>query len=276
MGVKCSKIDIDSLERESLKPLRKKLSSTPPDGDDSLRPFYFESGQRIARVSDIDRLLVIERDSWAPSLRHSRTAILNFIKKYPFSVFVQEDTNGNLLGVIYTKRINDIEKIDSVRWNANDFHGYSVDDQGGSFLQLMRVNTIRNDDSNTAAIGVGCKLRDLALRYASYLGIHFVCALTRCSAYDRDECSYIKYLAQIEKNNDVHPSDPGLNFHLLRGAKFVRIANGWRKEDSLNEGNAVLVVYDLKKVEDAYSWTEFAIQQKNYQPHIELSWKKYC
>ena len=249
------------MKQQKSRQLLENSSHAFSNDDDPSKSFYFESGQRIVCLSDIDGLQSLENASWTPTLRHSKKAILAFIKKHPLSVFVQEDLNGNILGVIYTKPIRDTEKIDAEPWNKSNFHGHNVVVQGSSFLQLMRVNTIQKGGSNNA-VGVGFQLRDLALRYASYLNVPFVCALTRCSAYNSDQCSYKEYLRQIEKNDGIHPYDPGLNFHLLRGAEFMRIANGWRMEDSLNEGNGILVVYDLKKIDDTFPFTKFGVQQK--------------
>ena len=209
----------------------------------------FQMHQRLARDSDIDDLLILEEDSWAPSMRHTRQQILRFLKLNPDSVFVYEADDGRVIGVIYSQRIETMEAVDTIAWAKNAFKQEETNAQPGTgqILQLMRVNTLQRERGGNV-MGVGAQLRDLALRYAASLQIKTVCALTRATHFTDSGGSdeYEDYVLKRLSTKGIHDKDAGLNFHLFRGAKVQRIAKGWRPEDTANAGNGILIAYDLQ------------------------------
>ena len=215
---------------------------------------------REASLSDIHQIMLLEEESWLEPLRYSREVLMGrltgggttHIFVLVMSVHTNDELHGTgsfaearLLGAIQTQIIHDLQDVVDADWKAED----SSRSHEGGILQLLRVSTLRKTMPDEAkAIPVGFLLRNFCLHYAWYLGMTTACAVTRTSSY-KDHTSLPPFQDYVQERNGRGESpDPGLNFHIARGAQVHRLLAEWRPQDGDNLGHGVLVQYDLRDV----------------------------
>lgn len=197
-------------------------------------------------MSDIDVLWRLEKESWCDATRTDREIIYQNILQYPNNDFViTSESEGDIIAVIYTQRIDGIERIDECS-SVKGSNG--IRSKNGSSILLLRVNSFQN--TKYGNIAAGAILRDFVLSYAKKLGMSIVCAVTRCSNFTLqsstelvNKVNYLEYVSKHKSSKTAH--DNGLNFHLMQGASIVKCIEGWRPGDHSNLGYGVLIVYKL-------------------------------
>lgn len=190
---------------------------------------------RLARPEDIDALMEIEAECWAPPVQTSRLdmeerlvnpACFNFVVEY----------KGKVVGVNYTQRINgrNIKKI-----RANTVHKFR--DLKGSTIQLIALNILPLYQDN----GWGHELLEFVLQYFSlHREINNVYAVTRCRDFYKSNCSTLQeYFVHIHRDGELN--DPILKFHQYHGAKILGLIDNYRPNDRENHGYGVLIQYKI-------------------------------
>ena len=89
--------------------------------------------------------------------------------------------NNEAIGVIFTQRIRDEEKVDAVTWTKGLIENSNVD-PSGKVMQLLRVSTSKGGAEANKDMP-GKTLRDFALLVAGSLGIPKACAVTRATDF---------------------------------------------------------------------------------------------
>lgn len=188
---------------------------------------------RFARASDIDSLERLEELCWIPQLRASRESLLTRIQEFPEGQFVL-DLGGEVKGVIYSQRIHD--EADLGRCDMDNVH--RLHDPAGGVVQLLAVN-IDPDSQNLAC---GDQLLEFMLQRSSLQqGVKKIVAVTLCKNFSAEQAlSFAEYVAGPGKDRDRV-----LHFHHAHGAAITKVLAGYRPRDVANQGNGVLVEYDL-------------------------------
>ncbi|MGC2744995.1 MAG: SDR family NAD(P)-dependent oxidoreductase, partial [Candidatus Angelobacter sp.] len=187
---------------------------------------------RNAAESDLDRLCELERLCW----QHTQTPaeqIRARLLEYPQGQFVLEK-GGKVLGVIYSQRIADRGAL--MACNAADV--YKLHQPSGAIIQLLAVNI----DPNAQNASYGDQLLEFMLQRCSLItGIDQVMGVTLCKKFDpANGQSFEQYIRQQGSYQD-----PILAFHQSHGAEIIRAIPGYRPQDRGNQGNGVLVSYDI-------------------------------
>ncbi|KAL7554746.1 hypothetical protein ACHAWF_018278 [Thalassiosira exigua] len=210
---------------------------------------------------DLDRLCVIDEESWEEELRYPREIIEGWASTHPKDILVMLDNNsGGIVGAMYTQRVLDGERIDSIPWldsiaitaGTNERGTDPNIDPNGMVKQLLRVSSSRGGGGVKKFVP-GTALRDFALVVSASEGIGSVYAITRARDFVMDdEMSSFStkgdcYDAFLQKVGDSRRADRGLGFHLSGGASVVRKSTtGWLPQDLQNGGYGVLVRYSLQ------------------------------
>ena len=189
-----------------------------------------------------------------------------------------------VIGVMYTQRIASLESFESNRTpisvkfeNQEQLH-----DPSGAILQLLSVAV----HPEYAYLQIGLAVRNFVLNTAiANPAIYKVIAMTRCSSTDSlaSEEEYLRYvetqklLSYINKKKAVDEeaikakaidaeaieveavaeagaeADQTLSFHFSAGATVISAIPGYRANDRVNWGYAVLICYVLDALESKLS-----------------------
>jgi len=200
--------------------------------------------------TDSASLVALEEDSWSEATRTPLDQIMQGLDHHPCGTFVLESTEGQVIGAIYTQFINSIDDIDAA---ASVEYCASIRSSTGNVLQLIRVNTLSRSREPAGGSGIpaGVMLRDFALLYAAEMGSSVVCAVTRCTGFQRDFVTMGFEQYALSRTITGPGSDSGLSFHLKRGATVIKCISSWRAGDVSNMGFGVLVQYDVQGVLDS-------------------------
>src|SRR6266508_1765833 len=187
---------------------------------------------RGATEADLERLCQLEKLCW----RHTRTPkkqILARLQKYPQGQFVLEK-EGKTLGVIYSQRITSTDAL--MTRTAADVH--ELHQESGPIIQLLAVNI----DPQAQDLGYGDQLLEFMLQRCSLIpGVKQVVGVTLCKNYNAEGVqSFDEYIRRQGGGQD-----PVLAFHQAHGAEIVKAIPGYRPRDRANQGNGVLVSYDI-------------------------------
>ncbi len=187
---------------------------------------------RHAGAGDLERLCELEKLCW----QHTRTPkklIRARLQKYPEGQFVLE-RDGAVLGVVYSQRIASVDGLD--RCTAADVH--TLHDPSGSTVQLLAVNV----DPRVQNLNYGDQLLEFMLQRCALVdGVDRVVGVTLCKSYRAGGGqSFADYIRR-----EGAERDPVLAFHDAHGADIVKPMPGYRPEDLPNQGNGVLVSYDI-------------------------------
>lgn len=191
---------------------------------------------RFARADDLPALLRLEEACWPERMRVSASEIEQRIARYPLGQWVIE-VRGEVLGVIYSQRIADIDRLRACRFEDLA----SLHDDHGSVVQLLGLNVF----PESRHLGLGDRLLDLMLMRSSLQGgVKQVAGITRCKDFRGKTLDELASYVQARDTNG-HPIDPILQFHNGHGAEFLDVVIGFRPEDTDNLGAGVLLRYDL-------------------------------
>ena len=194
---------------------------------------------RFARSTDIDSLERLEGLCWAPPLRSSRESLLSRIDTFSQGQFVLE-RNGEVKGVIYSQRIHN--ELDLIKRNMDNVH--ELHDPTGNIVQLLAVNI----DPDSQDLACGDQLLEFMLqRSCLQQGVQKIVAVTLCKNYSAEEgLSVTEYVFGPGKD-----CDRVLHFHHMHGAEIAAVIPNYRLRDTANQGNGVLVKYDLARSRQA-------------------------
>jgi 3-oxoacyl-(acyl-carrier-protein) synthase/acyl carrier protein len=192
---------------------------------------------RFANGKDLPILCELEEICWQ-HLKSTKQQISSRLRNYPQGQFVLEK-DGHVVGVIYSQRINDVSALDES--NASNVH--KLHDESGSIIQLLAVN-IHPDVQN---LNLGDQLLEFMLQRCSVMnGIDKVVGVTLCKKFKSESSqSFEKYIH--ERDRYGASLDPVLSFHDYHGAEIVKPLPGYRVLDIENEGNGVLVEYEIQE-----------------------------
>jgi polyketide synthase PksJ len=191
---------------------------------------------RHARLSDMPRLLELEELCWPEPLRVSGEVIRRRLISYPVGQFVVE-SDGAVHAVIYSQRIGSPDDVFSATFDTVD----RLHRPEGPVAQVLSLNV----DPSRQSLRFGDMLLEHLLMCAE--GESFVqtaVGVTRCRDFSRHPDTELA--AYIRATNvQGRCLDTVLRMHQLHGAEIRALVPGYRPGDLVNEGNGVLVVYDL-------------------------------
>ncbi len=201
-----------------------------------LNDSFDENNIRHPRLDDISALLYLETECWPEQLRASPETILHRVEHFPVGHLVYE-LDGRVVGVIYSQRIQSTEplKITNSR-NVSSLHTAI-----GPITQLLALNVL--PELKHLMLGdqlLTCMLRRCLLEN----DVKKVVAVTLCQNYGKHtHLSINEYIRARNAHGQL--LDPILRFHEGHGAIIKHLIPGYRPEDAENQGNGVLVEYDL-------------------------------
>ena len=203
---------------------------------------------RPSRPADADALIAIEAEAWidAPEMRTSPETIRERIEKNASMNFVVEEIAGDVVrGCMYAQYVDDVEDALNATWEmkeANRREPGSTD-----VVQLLDVFVDQTFAARCVSGGgsIGQELRNHVLNYAEHVGVRHACAVTRTRGFRqaqkiRPSLTYDEYVLGGSM-------DRGIFFHTSAGADVLQIVRPWRARDYENDGNGVLIRYDVRE-----------------------------
>jgi malonyl CoA-acyl carrier protein transacylase len=191
---------------------------------------------RHAHPRDLSALVKLEQACWNTPLQVSEEIILQRLERFPEGQCVLE-MDGLIVGVIYSQRITAVQNLETVTFSAVP----SLHTTDGAVVQLITVNI----SPDVQHLGLGDQLLEFMLQYCAVkAGIERVTGVTRCKNYvQQTNMPMETYIRQRDEQGRYH--DPILRFHHAHGAEIKGIVYGYREEDVDNQGNGVLIEYDI-------------------------------
>jgi len=197
------------------------------------RPFKI----RFAEVSDLDALVSLESTAWSKELLASREVLRRRLETSPTTNLVVT-MNDKIVAALYMQLIPSLETVfqetymEISRWHSDS----------GRVMQLIAVLV----DPSVAALGISSEVRGFALLMARLdPNIESVVGVTRC----RDFVSYDGSMEEYMRGHVAGElTDPIVDFHTSYGARYVKLVEGFRQEDTDNDGIGVLIQYDVKSL----------------------------
>lgn len=207
---------------------------------------------RNALEDDLEDLYFVEKKAWK-DIAVTKEILRSRIERYPAGQFVAE-LNDRVIGSIYTQSI---DCIDSLYYTTFAEH-FKLHKSAGNVFQLIGVAVL----DEYASLQVGQMLRNTALAFARESGKHIAVAMTRCISPSPTISSYWKKVLSAD--------DPVLQFHVSSGAKIVGCVAGYRVEDRINFGHAVMIQYEsLDGFENHCSLKNESLPLKPHLTHSE-------
>ncbi|MDJ0460315.1 SDR family NAD(P)-dependent oxidoreductase [Streptomyces sp. H27-C3] len=193
---------------------------------------------RNARLSDIPRLLELEKLCWSEDLRVSEQVIRQRIFAHPVGQFVVESEDG-IGGVVYSQRIRSADDLLSVRFDTAD----RLHRPDGAIAHVLSLNI----EPGKQSFGFGDMLLEHLLTWCHGNGVAATAVgVTRCRDFERHpEFELQQYIR--ETNAQGRCLDTVLRMHQLHGAEIRHLVPGYRPGDVVNDGHGVLVAYDLPR-----------------------------
>jgi acyl transferase domain-containing protein/NADPH:quinone reductase-like Zn-dependent oxidoreductase/acyl carrier protein len=190
---------------------------------------------RVATALDVLEILNLETKCWLEHLRASKEEIENRIQKFGCGQFVLI-RGAEIAGVLFTRRIQDMNVLKNAEYSSLS----GLHNPKGGFLQFISIAVDVSLCSNGAHL-LREHAKDFALKDPT---IQSIVAVTRCSSYKPDETHW-----PSPKEEYVHSlKDPTIFFHVSGGAKILQILPNYRAVDHDNNGNGILIRYDLAKL----------------------------
>ncbi|HTR88010.1 MAG TPA: SDR family NAD(P)-dependent oxidoreductase [Reyranella sp.] len=193
---------------------------------------------RFADGEDRAELKELEKLCWSKPLRTSKSVLRKRIERYPQGQLVLMAGDA-VAGVIYSQLIADMRALEGGTAAEID----ALHDPAGRTAQLLAVNILPEMQQRK----LGDRLLEFMLIYRSLQPeIDSVVAVTLCRNFDPDRgLAFADYI----HHRTVHGAlaDPILRFHELHGATIEKAMPGYRPGDEKNQGNGVLVSYDIRR-----------------------------
>ncbi len=193
-----------------------------------------EYSVRKARLDDINKLLVVEKECWALPLRVDKGELLRRISTFPRGQLVLQ-YKGDIIGVMYSQQITNISEEFSYLEIGRLFN------PSGTTIQFLAVNVLPEFQQGE----FGNQLLEFMLIYSStFPNIHTAVAVTRCKNFlSQNKYPLSEYIFQTRQ--DGLPLDPVLRFHGIHGATIEGLLPRYRPGDIDNEGAGIVVNYQL-------------------------------
>ncbi len=157
--------------------------------------------------------------------------------------------DGQIVAVLYTQRIESIKALRGACYKdmacLHRPEGRCV-----QLLGLFVAPEMQGRGFSDALIG-------LMLAYSTTLdGVDAVVGVTRCANFMRRQemCSFYDYIQS--RNEQGQLIDPILHFHTSHGAAMREVLQGFRPQDTDNEGAGILIEYQLRSGGTAVAETE--------------------
>lgn len=197
---------------------------------------YFEKKPYIVRqatIQDLPSLVTLEEVCWPKDLGMPLDVLKKRIETYPNGQLVLEIPSEGVVGVVYSQRIDSIERLDHMQADTVS----QLHTPKGPFVQLLALNILPNKQRGD----LGSHLLEFMLQKATFIAdVTHVTGVTRCIEYPGShKISMESYLKQ-------ELLDPVPKMHYLHGAEIRGVVPNYRPKDVANEGYGVLVVYSLK------------------------------
>ncbi len=219
---------------------------------------------RHAHPKDLAALVKLEKACWPASLQVSEEVILQRLERFPEGQCVLE-MDGLIAGVICSQRISAIHDLETAAFSTIS----SLHTSDGPVVQLITVNIF----PEIQHLGLGDQLLEFMLQYCAVKGgIEQIAGVTRCKNYVRQTNMPMEtYIRQRDEQGHCH--DPILRFHYSHSAEIKGIVYGYRPEDVDNQGNGVLIEYDIhhrQEVARTTSKSTFPLERDKKTENLNL------
>jgi malonyl CoA-acyl carrier protein transacylase/ribosomal protein S18 acetylase RimI-like enzyme/acyl carrier protein len=191
---------------------------------------------RHPQLDDLPALVELETRCWPPHLCASHDELRQRIQRYPQGQCLLE-FNGRVVGAIYSQRIERIDQLATT--TVADVAALHT--SKGPVIQLLAANVL----PEVQHLGLGDQLLEFMLEFcALHNGLSRAAGVTRCKNYVEHAAIPLSEYIGL-RNRQGHLFDPILHFHESHGAVIKGILPGYRPEDVDNQGQGVLIEYDL-------------------------------
>ncbi|MCP5004756.1 MAG: type I polyketide synthase, partial [Planctomycetes bacterium] len=200
---------------------------------------HFEKRDYVIRhteVKDLKTLYQLEKLCWKNEIQIPNAQIKSRIKRYPQGQFVLEK-GGEVLGVIYSQRIESAEKLEGETFLTV----HRLHNEEGEVVQFLALNV----HPKVHNLRLGDQLLEFMLQRCSVMnGVTSVVGVTLCTDYDSDGAlSFHEYIYHRDEEGKIY--DTMLSFHETHGATIESALKGYRPEDTANDGFGPLIRYDI-------------------------------
>ena len=191
---------------------------------------------RNVKSADFESLVHLEKACWIPARRSSDKDIEKRITRHPNGQWVLV-YDGQIAGAVFSQRIKTAEVLKDE--NSNSVSAHHTPD--GNIIQLLAINV----SPEMQHLGLGDQLLEFVLQCCSGTnGIERVVAVSLCKNYQlHTTMSMDTYIHTRDEQGLL--IDPILRFHDCHGAKMKGLISGYRTADIDNQGNGVLLEYDI-------------------------------
>ncbi|WP_068251858.1 SDR family NAD(P)-dependent oxidoreductase [Rathayibacter tritici] len=180
----------------------------------------------------------IESASWAAGLQLDAVGLERRLLRSAGGRHVVVEADGDVVAVIYSHRISG---VDALRGRRFDTVHEAGDPRGGT-VHVLSLNVL------PTARGAGASdvlLEHLLNAAAADPSVSTVVGVSRCSHRDSSLTSSLEEYATSRDERGEYV-DPVLRMHQAHGAEVVGVVPGYRPADQKNDGDGVLVEYDLE------------------------------
>ena len=211
---------------------------------------------RASTSRDVDALIAIEAEAWVktPEMRTASSIIVERVTNNAAMNFVVEDIATSVVrGAMYAQYIEDVDAASQTTWETKETNRRAVGTT--NVVQLLDVFVDQDYGSKCAsgALSVGQELRNHVLHLAEQSNVLYACAVTRTRGFRDAQARTSRGLA-YEAYVRGRALDRGVFFHTSAGAEIMQIVSPWRPKDYENDGNGVLIRYDVGE----YSFSQAA------------------
>ena len=218
------------------------------------RPFRI----RASVPSDVEPLLAVEADAWkdTPDMRTPASTIVERVTNNAAMNFIVEDIATRVVrGGMYAQFIDNVDAAGLTTWDAKETNRRLADST--RCVQLLDVfvdqaygaacAAAASQSDASPAVSVGQELRNHVLYFAEHSNARWACAVTRTRGFRETQRKFSSKDLSYEAYVRGKTLDRGVFFHTSAGAEIVKIVSPWRVKDDENDGNGVLVRYDVEE-----------------------------
>jgi len=156
---------------------------------------------------------------------------------------------------MYAQFIDNVDAAGSTTWDAKETNRRLADST--RCVQLLDVfvdqaygaacAAAASQSGASPAVSVGQELRNHVLYFAEHSNARWACAVTRTRGFRETQRKSSSKDLSYEAYVRGKTLDRGVFFHTSAGAEIVKIVSPWRVKDDENDGNGVLVRYDVEE-----------------------------
>jgi malonyl CoA-acyl carrier protein transacylase/ribosomal protein S18 acetylase RimI-like enzyme/acyl carrier protein len=191
---------------------------------------------RHPRLDDLPALVELETLCWPAHLCAAPDELRQRIQRYPQGQCLLE-LDGRVVGAIYSQRIASVDQLATTTVAEVS----ALHTSNGPVVQLLAANVL----PEVQHLGLGDQLLEFMLEFCALNnGVAGAAGVTRCKNYvEHATIPLSEYIGL--RNQQGHLFDPILHFHESHGAVIKGILPGYRPEDVDNQGQGILIEYDL-------------------------------